>query len=286
MAEDIQIQLLDIYQPISEEDIRTGKNFVLRRESAANGLASLVDALMSDAAAKITQIAYRYGVVPTKFELSTAYNEDMFKEMAEVMNNLEDDILDLIEHYSVKCTKDDDKKKWLLLWILALGRNGKGLRKSLEDRIFIFLHDIEAMIAVAKTAKFDVSKAVMYIKSNLHTAYQMPGMTAAFKWASLYKARYIRSRGVKKGNQGNSNSEANNIIRFAKTTVQMAWMHYHYELYKEQGAAGYMCFRGSNFPCQLCDDVCNVFYPIEHPMPLPVHTSCCCYSVPVFNIND
>lgn len=284
--EEIQIQLLDIYQPVTEEQVRTGKNFVLRRESAANGLASLVDGLMSDAAANMVQIAYRYGVKPEEFQISPQYNEAMFNEMADVLNELEDEILDLILAYSTKCTKDEDKKLWLLPWILALGKNGKGLRSSLQDRLWVFSRDVEAMIAAAKTAKFDASRAVSVIKSNLHTVYQMPGMAAAFAHSSLYKAHYIRTRGVKKGNRGSSNSEANNIIRFAKMTVQMSWMHYHQELYKEQGAAGYICLRGSLFDCQICDDVCNVFYPIDHPMPLPVHANCCCYAVPVFMIND
>ena len=284
--EEIQIQLLDIYQPVTEEQVRTGKNFVLRRESVANGLASLVDGLMADAAANMVQIAYRYGVKPEEFQISPQYNEAMFNEIADVLNDLEDEILDLILAYSTRCTKDEDKKLWLLPWILALGKNGKGLRASLQDRLWVFSRDVEAMIAAAKTAKLDASRAVSVIKSNLHTAYQMPGMAAAFAHSSLYKAHYIRTRGVKKGNRGSSNSEANNIIRFAKMTVQMAWMHYHQELYKEQGAAGYICLRGSLFDCQICDDVCNVFYPIDHPIPLPVHANCCCYAVPVFKIND
>ena len=283
--EEIQIQLLDIYQPVTEEQVRTGKNFVLRREFAANGLASLVDGLMADAAANMVQIAYRYGVKPEEFQISPQYNEAMFNEIADVLNDLEDEILDLILSYSTRCTKDEDKKLRLLPWILALGKNGKGLRASLQDRLWVFSRDVEAMIAAAKTAKFDASRAVSVIKSNLHTVYQMPGMAAAFAHSSLYKAHYIRTRGVKKGNRGSSNSEANNIIRFAKMTVQMAWMHYHQELYKEQGAAGFYVLRGSIYPCDLCDSKVG-FHPIDdvdgYP---PFHPSCCCWTVPIFSIN-
>lgn len=284
--EDIQIRLLDTYQPITEEDIQTGKNFVLRRESAANGLASLIDALTADAAARMVQIAYKYGIDPENFQMSPQYNEQMFREMSQILDELEDEIFDLIESYSTRCTKDEDKKKMLLLWILSLGKNGKGLRRSLEDRLWMLSRDIEAMIAAAMTAKMDVTRAISTIRSNLHTSYQMPGMQAAFARSSLYKAQYIRTHGVKKGNRGSSNSESNNIIRFAKTTVQMAWMRYHHRLYEEQGAAGYMCFRGSTFPCSECDDICGIFIPMERGMVLPVHANCCCYAVPVFNIND
>lgn len=282
MAEDIQIQLLDIYQPISDEDIQSGKRFVLRRESAANGLASLVDSLLAEAAAKITQIAYKYGVDAKNFLLDSSYNEQMFAEISQVLDELEDEILDLTESYSLKCTKDEKKKLWLLPWLLALGRGNKGLRRTLEDRLWIFSRDLEAMIAAAANAKMSQTKAVSVIRSNIHTAYNMPGMQSAFANASLFKAQYIRTRGVKKGKRGQSNSEANNIIRFAKTTLQMSWMHYHHNLYEEQGAAGYMCFRGSTFPCLECDSICGVFHPIEKGMVLPVHANCACYAVPVF----
>jgi len=284
MAEDIQIQLLDIYQPISDEDIHSGKRFVLRRESAANGLASLVDGILSDAAAKITQIAYRYGIDPMNFELSPTYNEDMFKEVSTVLDELEDEILDLIYDYSTRCTKDEKKKLWLLPWILALGKNGKGLRQTLEDRLWMFSKDIEAMIAAAKTAKMDVTRAISVIRSNLHTAYNMPGMQAAFANASLYKARYIRTHGVKKGRRGSSNSEANNIIRFGKMTIQMAWMHYHHKLYEEQGAAGYYVLRGSAYPCDLCNSKVG-FHTIEDTEGYPpFHYHCVCYTVPIFKV--
>lgn len=286
MAEYIQIRLLDTYQPIKEEDIRTGKNFVLRREMAANGLASLVDSLLADAAAKITQIAYKYGVDAKNFLLSPSYNEQMFSEISHVLDELEDEILDLTESYSLKCTKNEKKKLWLLPWLLALGRGNKGLRRTIEDRLWMFSRDIEAMIVAARTANMDVTRAVSVIRSNLHTSYLMPGMQEAFANSSLYKAQYIRTHGVKKGNRGSSNSESNNIIRFAKTTVQMAWMHYRLRLYEEQGAAGYVCFRGSTFPCSECDDICGIFIPMERGMVLPVHASCCCYAVPVFSIKD
>lgn len=282
--EDIQIQLLDTYRPVTDEQVQTAKNFVLRRESAANGLESLIDALMSDAAAEIARIAYRYGVDPKEFRLTPDYNEQMFEEIIRVLDKLEDDIMELIEDYAARCTQDEDKRKWLLLWILAIGKNKKGLRRSLEDRLWMFSRDIEAMIAAAATAKMDVTMAVSAIRSNLHSVFSMKGMQAAFLMSALYKARYIRTRGIKKGNRGNSNSEANNIIRFAKSTVQMAWMHYRHRLFEEQGAAGYICLRGSTFPCAACDDVCGIFHPIEEGMVLPVHANCCCYAVPVFRL--
>ena len=282
MAETIKIQLEDAFLPVTEEQVKEGKSFVLKRERAATALATLVDALLVTAAVDITQICYRYGVEPKDFHLSSRYNEKMFEEVAQVLDELEEEILDYISVYSTKCTKDDDEKKLLLLWILALGKNNVGLRKSLEQRLRIFSRDVEAMIVAAKIAKMDASKAVTTVRSYIHTAYQMPGMATAFKNASQFKAEYIKTRGVKHGNVGSSNSEANNIDRFVKTTVQMAWMHYQHELYEERGAAGYYVLRGSTYPCDLCDSKVGFHTMDDIDGYPPFHPNCCCYAVPVF----
>ena len=282
MAENIKIQLSDNFEPITEEDISKSKRYILRRESAARGLSSLIDGLLEDAAEKITLIAYRYGVRPEEFQISPKYNEKMFEEIGQVLDELEDEILDLTTSYATKCTEDKEKKPLLILWILALGKNNKGLKQTLEDRLWVFSRDIEAMIAAAKTAKMDATKAVTVIKSFLHTAYQMPGMAEAFKNYTLYKATYIRSRGVKYGNRGSSNSEANNIERFGRITVQMAWMHNQYERIKEQGAVGFWVGRGSSYPCRECDSYTG-YHPIDEVKAYPPrHGSCCCWAVPIF----
>ena len=271
-----------MYMPVTQQDITTGKNFILRREQAANGLASLIDALLEDAATQITQICYRYGIDPTRFTISPNYNPDMFKEIAEVLDILEEAILDLISSYATKCTKDEKKKPLLLLWILTLGKNNKGLKKSLEEHIRMFLKDLEAMITATASDKMLENKALAFIKSYLHSVYQMPSVQRAIKKASLYKAENIRTGGVKHGNVGSSSSEANNILRFAKMTVQMAWMRYHIELYEEQGAVGYYVMRGSTYPCEICDSMTG-FHDIGDKDGYPMyHANCCCFTVPIF----
>ena len=282
MAQDIIMQLSDMFEPVTEEQVQRAKNYVLRRESASRGLAHLIDALIADAAEEMTKIAYRHGIDPERFEISSSYNDKMMDEIAKVLDDLEEEILDLTCAYATKCTEDKDKKPLLLLWVLALGRNNKGLRKTLEDRLWTFSRDIEAMLVAVKMAGHDLTKAVSRIRSYLHAVYTMPEMKPLFKEPNRYRATYIRTQGVKHGNVGSSNSEANNIDRFVKTTVQMAWMHYLKQSYEDSGAIGYMCFRGSTYPCELCDEICNIFHPIEGKMVLPRHPSCACFAVPVY----
>lgn len=282
MAKSIKIQLEDIYEPVTQAQINDAKRFVLRREDTATALGSLIDSLLSDAAEKIARICLRYGVDPEKFVISSKYNEKMMDEVADVMNALEEEILDYICDYSTRCANDQENKGLILLFILSLGRDNMNLKETLERRLRFFLKDIEAMIAVSALTKLHQAKAITLIKSYLHTVYQMPGMTAAFANASKFKAENIRNRGVKHGNIGNSNSEANNIVRFGKMTLQMGWMHYKQKEYEDAGAAGYYVLRGSDYPCDLCERN-KGFHTIDDKEGFPpVHGNCVCYAVPVF----
>lgn len=266
---------------VNEADVQTAKNYVLRRESAAHGLASLVDALIKDAATRITEICYRYDVDPQRFTLSSDYDKEMFEEVAQVLDQLEDEIMDLLLDYATRCTKSEERKKSLLPWILLLGRGNRNLQQTLEGRMRMFMKDIEAMIASMSLAKYDLQKAITRIKTGLHAVYVMPEVKAAFAHSAMMQATYIRSKGVKYGNVGNSNSEANNILRFGETTVQMAWMRNQLMNFKENGAAGYYQLRGSTYPCTICDeqvglhlgDFLNDSYP---------HAHCMCFRIPVY----
>jgi hypothetical protein len=282
MEEALNILIPYGYEPPTEADVRTGKNYVLRREQNARGLSSLIDALLKDSAEEITRLCYQYNVDPKDFLISSKYDEKLFEQIAQILDNLEDEILDIVLEYSMRCTESENRKSALLPWILMLGRGNRNLRQTLEKRLLSFSRDLEAMIVAVRLAKYDMAKAITRIKSNLHAVYVMPEMLAAFKQASKLKATYIKTKGVKHGNVGSSNSEANNIERFAKTTLQMAWMRNQRLNYEEKGAEGYAVLRGSSYPCDLCDSKVG-WHPITDTESFPPqHPSCVCYTVPIF----
>lgn len=274
-------QLSDIYKPITEKDIKLAKNYVALRERTAKSLSSRIDELLQEAAEQITRICYKYNVDPKTFILSPEYNEKMFEEVAKVLDELEDEIFDLTLEYSTDCTSDEKHRSSLLAWIITLGRNNRNLRQTLENRLCVFSRDIEALVASMRYAKRNVTQAVSRIKTNLHTVYVTPEVLAAIKNRSNIKATYIKSGGIKHGNIGNSNSEANNIERFGEITVQMAWMKNKQEEYKEEGVDGFYVMRGSNYPCAICDDHVG-FHKIEETEHFPpFHGHCCCIAVPL-----
>lgn len=267
-----------------ESDEKNAKEYLSRREKTAQALSSLVDALMKDAAEEITKICYRYGIDPQRFTISSAYNEKMFDEVAAVLDQLEEEIMDLTLDYATRCTEDKERKKSLLPWILLLGRGNRNLQQTLETRIKMFVKDLEALIVSMSMTKHNLQEAVTKIKSSLHTVYVTPEVRNAFNRSVKMQAKYIREKGIKHGNVGNSNSEANNILRFVKMTVQMAWMKSQIMDFGEQEAVGYVVRRGSNYPCDLCDSHVG-YHDISDTEGFPqFHGHCLCIAIPVFKV--
>ncbi len=278
----IHITLPAGYQPVTEEDIRKSKNYVLRRERVAAALDARIEDLLIEAADEIVPIALSYHIPAEQFEISYDTNADMFREIADIMDVTESDILDTVIEYSTLCTKEEERREALMAWIALLGRNGRDLQQTLHTRLAVFLRDIEAMIVACKLSKLTEAQTIAHIKSHLTAVYSSKEMQRAFAAAARTRSPYIRSMGVKHGNRGSSSSEAVNILRFGRTTLQMTWMRNLFMDYVADGVAGYYVLRGSNFPCALCDSYVG-FHTIEDTDSFPpFHSHCCCYPVPVY----
>lgn len=274
------------YQAPSQQDIDAAKQFILQREENARMLEDKIDELLADAAEKIVIICYRYDVDPQKLYIASGFNEQMMNEIAEVMDELEEEILALMQEYATRSTKDRGRINALLLWMASLGRGNRNLRDTLEGYLYKFMKDLEAAIAALRFADATMADAVTKVKTNLHTIYTMPEVMAAFKNASEFAATYIQSRGVQKGGVGLSNNGSTNVTNMARLTLQMVWMRSRRLEMEEDGAAGFYVLRGSNYPCDYCDSKVGF-----HPMTdidyfPPFHGHCCCYVVPIFTLTD
>lgn len=282
MADSIKIKLQEIFEPITDADIKKAKKWTLLREENAQKLGSLIEDILEDTARDLTKIAYRYNCRPEEWQFSE--NEKLREEVAKLMNETEDRILELVEEYSLNETNDKKKRSTLLPWLMALKSKGaKDLASTLHKRLQQFLFDTEAQIAAMKLASYNQAKAISRTLSTLHSVYTSPEMLAAFKKRSA--AMYIKSRGVHYGNVGLSNSGATNVENFGKQTAAITWMKSQLMDFQDDGAVGYYQLRGSIYPCTICDeetglhlgDILNDPYPHHH---------CMCYRVPVFKKDE
>ena len=288
MAESIKIKLDGSqYRLPTQEDITSAKQFILRRNDFARLLESKVDDCLEDAAQEIVSICYKYNVDPKEFAINSKYNEKMMDEIAEVMDELEADIMSLIYDYSLRVTDDEKHRNLLAAWIALLGRGNNNLQDTLDGYLYKTMKDWEAAIAALRFANVAMADAVTKVKSNLHSIYTMPEVTAAFKHADDFNATYIQSHGVMAGGVGLSNNGSTNVTNMARLTLQMAWMREQGIEFDESGAAGYYQLRGSAYPCSVCDDEVGFHKGLEdlYTKPYP-HPHCCCYRIPIFALEE
>lgn len=288
MADSIKIKLDGSqYRLPTQEDITSAKQFILRRNDYARLLESKVDDCLEDAAQEIVRICYKYNVDPKEFAINSKYNEKMMDEIAEVMDELEADIMSLIYDYSLRVTDDEKHRNLLAAWIALLGRGNNNLQDTLDGYLYKTMKDWEAAIAALRFANVAMADAVTKVKSNLHSIYTMPELTAAFKHADDFNATYIQSHGVMAGGVGLSNNGSTNVTNMARLTLQMAWMREQGIEFDESGAAGYYQLRGSAYPCSVCDDEVGFHKGLEdlYTKPYP-HPHCCCYRIPIFALEE
>lgn len=270
------------YRIPTEDDVRKAKDFILQRNEVARTLVSRVDELLDDMIERIVTICYRYNVDPHTFTISSSYNEDMMQEIAEVMDEVEAMILSAINDYSTRVTDDPTRTATLLAWIAILGRGNKNLQDTLDGYLYKTMKDVEAAVAALRAKDVIMAEAVNTIKVYKHSVYSMPAITEAFAHSEDFEAEYIRKLGVQEGAVGLSNSGATNVTNMAKTTAHMAWMRSLGMDFDENGAVAYFVGRGSDYPCQKCDDSCGL-WPINDKSNLPPrHPGCCCWAMPIY----
>lgn len=284
MADSIRIRLdTNKYAVPTQEDIDAAKRFVLQREEYARLLQSRIDEILSEAVERVLIICYRYDVDPKDIYFSSAFNEKMMDEIANIMNEADEEILDLIFEYSTRVTNDKDRISALLLWMATLGRGNRNLQDTLDGYLYKTMKDWESAIAALRFANVPMADAVTKIKTHLHTIYTMPEVLAAFRKSSEFTATYIRNKGIQMGGVGLSNNGSTNVTNMARITLQMVWMRSQRMDYEDEGAEGYYVLRGSNYPCELCNSKVG-FHKISDTENFPpYHGHCCCFVVPIFN---
>lgn len=88
--------------------------------------------------------------------------------------------------------------------------------------------------------------------------------------------------------RGMASNPINGMYHLSADTINDGMIHGSLLSYERDGAVGYMVYRGTNFPCELCDDVCfgangrRRLYSFEEECPVPVHPNCRCYTVAVY----
>jgi hypothetical protein len=285
------------YVAPTEQDIKAAKAYILKRSDVANELADLIGDLLTEAAVKIVQIAYKYNFPGDVFTIGASPEQQ--QEINVVMDELEQRIYEMLEDKIFAQMPQEDsngavipmsaeRKAALLAFMLALGHKNQNLRSTLYNYQWRFLYDLEAAIAALKLANVNLSKAITKIRSHIGSIYTMSEVQAAIRRPNNVMAAFLRSAGVPHNPDGSPNLQGvpregyNAIINSIRITNDLVWGHNQLLNFIDRNAAGFYVLRGSTYPCRACDDNTG-FHPMteQEAMP-PIHPHCCCYTIPIF----
>ena len=239
-------------QPNSS-DILEAKEYIRKRLDAELAMEHYLDRQLLKAAREIVSLAYSYNIPPTQFSFD--YDMVLSFKVSQIIAKLKT----LIEEYDI---------------MLALS-TPKMEEETLTEHIFREIDGITYSQRLnTYTNKFK-SELESFISAGLIAGLSSSGLTNEIKKTYKHpKQGSIISDKVK------GFSSYSRLLLLARHTIADAWMYADGEWMRKNGAVGYMVYRGSSYPCSVCDMTVG-YHPINDYV-LPVHPNCMCYAVPVY----
>ena len=136
-----------------------------------------------------------------------------------------------------------------------------------------FAEDIVKMIKAGAILGYSDDKILSAVRTGYKNPYAASIITKAqSKDINIANPSYGR---------GFYRSSYQNVMRNVRHTIALAWGRAEQEYGEKNGAIGFRVFRGSSYPCAICDDECAYVHKVGE-MVVPVHAICRCYIVFIY----
>lgn len=244
---------------------------------------AILNALL-DTFNSIADKVYSTGITPSYFTFKRVMEKgvDIDGELERLIKKLYQILLDNCNMSIMLAEKKyKDKSDILAISILESKYKGKNATDRLNIAVSKFKEDIEIYIAAGLLygiSKKSLNKNAPFAIQN---PYKVASVIRAFNDKSIKtNVRGIKNRGLSYGT-GKYRHGYTDLARQIKGTMSIVFANAEINLMQKNGIIGYQVFRGSNYPCQACDDNTG-FHQLIDGMTLPVHDHCMCYAVPVY----
>lgn len=191
---------------------------------------------------------------------------------------LSDGILDDIDGIWMREADEEDRDA-----VYAWSRReikGEGVTERLDAHSSHLKYILEGFLAVSFARGITLAEMEADVWTYLEAPYAYPPMREAFTKRDLFNARIIRGRGFHFG-RGEQTDALLGLDLVASFTLDAALQYIDILRYRKRGATAYMCHRGSDYDCDLCDSLCAVPHPIDEVV-LPAHPRCMCWTTPIY----
>lgn len=147
--------------------------------------------------------------------------------------------------------------------------HGKTILERFDTYMDNFAEDIVRMVKAGSLMGYTDSKILSAVRTGYKDPYSVSVITKAQrKDINIATPSY---------GQGFFHNAYDNIVRNAKQTISLSWGMAEQQYGKEKGAIGFKVFRGSSYPCAICDDECAYTHTLRDPYP-PFHVNCVCWT--------
>lgn len=240
-------------------------NFARKRTQAERNVKTRIDRILSSAASDIVKASQSITLVSS---------EPVFRQMVSVRSNgvmeaAEEAINYYIREYSkVAISVLGDKDTGATGRLLNSELFGKTFEERSHTYMQYFFNDVVKMIIAGKRLKLKQSA----IESNVRSQFSDPYTNGIIDQANRKGANIL----VPSYGHGIYHSAYGNIVRNAQGTVAIAWGREEKNYANRNGAIGFRVYRGSSYPCPICDEqVASGLHPMSDPT-IPFHSRCVC----------
>lgn len=173
---------------------------------------------------------------------------------------------------------DEEDEDSVIAWVRG-GRWGRDEQSRSDSYCSHLKYILEGWLAIGFAKQWSTAYIAERAAADIDP-YTTPEWREAFSEKG-WEPDIIISGGYRWGS-GVPVSPAKGISLGAGAMVVSAYRHAELMKYGRLGAVGYRVYRGSNYPCALCDSLCGITWPIGTEV-LPAHPHCVCYAKPIYD---
>ena len=249
------------------DSIEEAKRYIKERLEAELSMENNLNKFMNEAASRIVDAAYRHKIPPRDFRFSR--DKKLEAEVDAIIRELKSRIEDAMITLATSASESD---KDGIVAFVTKENHGKTFAERSNIYCQRFKYELEGAIAAGLLLDVSKEKLKNSISLNLKHPYANPYFKEALKDKSA--ATRLTSNGISYG-RGKTNSMFTALSRLTRHGVSQGWMKHWGDAHA--GASGFYSYRGSSYPCHVCDAMLG-FHPMEEYQG-GWHLRCKCYFV-------
>ena len=244
-----------------EADIEAAKAYLRQRIECEQAMTSLLESVMKEAAEKIVDMCYSAGINPQSFRCSDLPVRVQF-DIDAVIEWLREAIDD---YFLTLAIADHEENRNAILPFILEETHGLTFDERLSDYCGKYRDELILLVGAGLFLGVEKKALIKSIGDNLKHPYANQLLADGIDAPLTY-------------GRGKSNSMFNAINTLTRFGIGQGWMYDRHLKAEMEWAQGFMTFRNSTWPCDICDEYASYMHPMDDTIP-PIHANCVCGTI-------